>query len=176
MRVKIINGTYGYKPNPKKHVTPVSAGGVVEVSDQEASRLVNLGIAAYVRAVAQEPLKMALGGPFQVGEDEGTGKPTAEAENASGGIKNAESKDTAELQEGETEANDVLDIVDGHFTIESLMRLTRTDMEGLAEDLGVDVSRCRNKSDIAALLSTVEVQPDNDGEAPPELGAEAPLT
>ena len=47
MRVKIISGTYGYKPDPKRHVTPVPAGGAVEVSEQEAARLVALGIAAY---------------------------------------------------------------------------------------------------------------------------------
>ena len=82
---------------------------------------------------------------------------------------------TAELQEGEAEAPDTLDIVDGHFTIESLMELSRADMEKLAADMGVDVKKCRNKSEIAALLAAVEVQADGDGEAPPELGAEAPV-
>jgi len=175
MRVKIINGTYGYKPDPKKHVTPVFAGGVVEVSDQEAARLVNLGVAAYVRAEGQDTSKNAPDAPILTGEGEGTGKPSPEGESVSEGLKNGEGEGSAELQEGEAEADDVLDIVDGHFTIESLMRLTRTDMEGLAEDLGVDVSKCRNKSEIADLLSAVEVQADGDGEAPPKLGAEGPV-
>ena len=50
-------------------------------------------------------------------------------------------------------------------------------MEKLAGDLGVDVSRCKNKGDIADLLVEVEVEapPEAGGEAPPELGAEAPV-
>ena len=74
---------------------------------------------------------------------------------------------------------DTLDVVDGHFTRESLLLMRRPDMEKLAGDLGVDVSRCKNKSDIADLLVEVEVEIDapmkTDGEAPPELGAEAPV-
>ena len=55
--------------------------------------------------------------------------------------------------------------------------MTRTQMEKLAGDMGVDVSRCRNKSDIADLLVEVEAEipAETGGEAPPELGAEAPV-
>lgn len=72
---------------------------------------------------------------------------------------------------------ETLDIVDRHFTRESLMLMRRPDMEKLAGDLGVDVSRCKNKSDIADLLVEVEIEVQNEtgGEAPPELGAEAPV-
>ena len=51
-------------------------------------------------------------------------------------------------------------------------------MEKLAADLGVNVSKCKNKSEIAALVSAVEVEPggaDGDDEAPPDLGAAAPV-
>ena len=50
-------------------------------------------------------------------------------------------------------------------------------MEKLAGDLGVDVSRCKNKGDIADQLVEVEVEApvEVDGGAPPELGAEAPV-
>ena len=67
--------------------------------------------------------------------------------------------------------------VDGHFTRESLMLMRRSDMEKLAGDLGVDVSRCKNKGDIADQLVEVEVEApvEVDGGAPPELGAEAPV-
>lgn len=87
----------------------------------------------------------------------------------------AEDEDTGELQEGEAEASDTLDIVDGHFTAESLMELSRAEMEKLAADLGVEVKRNMNKSEIAALLCAVEVQPGDSGEAPPELDAEGPV-
>ena len=62
-RVKIINGTYGYKPNPRKHVMPVSAGGVVEVSDEEAQRLVSIGVAAYMPTDPEELHEKAPGCP-----------------------------------------------------------------------------------------------------------------
>ena len=72
---------------------------------------------------------------------------------------------------------EMVDIVDGHFDRESLLHLTRPQMEKLAEDLGVDVSRCKNKNDIADLLVEVDVAilAENDGEAPPMLGVEAPV-
>ncbi len=55
------------------------------------------------------------------------------------------------------------------------MELSRADMEKLAADLGVEVKRTMNKSEIAALLCAVEVQPGGSGEALPELGAEGPV-
>ena len=100
--------------------------------------------------------------------------PPASAEQETS-VSDGEDENTAELQEGEIEAGDTLDIVDGHFTIESLMELSRADMEKLSADLGVDVRKCRNKSDIAALLAAVDIQEDSGGDAPPELGAEAPV-
>lgn len=72
---------------------------------------------------------------------------------------------------------ETLDVVDGHFTKESLMGMTRANLEKLAEDLGVNVSKCKNKTEIATLLAAIEVgePPEADTEAPPDLGAEAPV-
>lgn len=72
---------------------------------------------------------------------------------------------------------ETVDIIDDHFDRESLMQLTRPQMEKLAGDLGVDVSRCKNKGDIADLLVEVEVAvpAESGSEIPPELGAEAPV-
>lgn len=41
--VKIICGTYGYRPDGAKRPKPVKYGGVVTVPDEEAERLVKLG-------------------------------------------------------------------------------------------------------------------------------------
>ena len=71
-----------------------------------------------------------------------------------------------------------VDIIDRHFDRESLLQLTRPQMEELAGDLGVDVSKCRNKGDIANLLLEIELvgtPAETGGEIPPELGAEAPV-
>ena len=50
------------------------------------------------------------------------------------------------------------------------MRLTRAEMEQLAADLTVDVSKCRNKGEIAALLAEAEVHADDDDTLPDLMG------
>ena len=72
---------------------------------------------------------------------------------------------------------EAVDIIDGHFDRESLLQLTRFQLERLAGDLGVDISRCRNKGDIAELLVKIELDPpsEDSGEVPPDLGAEEPV-
>ncbi len=73
------------------------------------------------------------------------------------------------------EDEDIPKVVDGHFTIESLMKLNRDVMEKLAGHLGVDISKCKNKGDISKLLSAVEVPDKPNGEAPPALAVEGPV-
>lgn len=49
--VRIINGTYAYRPEGAKRLSPVSAGSSpIEVSENEAARLVRLGVAERVAA------------------------------------------------------------------------------------------------------------------------------
>lgn len=106
---------------------------------------------------------------------EGGQGPAGSGNAALEGMENGGGEDAAGLHDGEVETEDTLDVVDGHLTVESLMKLTRTNMEKLAADMGVDISKCRNKTDIATLLAAVEVQTNDGGEAPPELGMEAPV-
>ena len=149
--IYIICGTCGTSQGYKS-----KNDGAIALPAAEERRLVARGVAEYVT----KPV---------ISSDTGVATP-AEGEDGGGA-----GEETGELQEGEAEAPDTLDIVNGHFTIESLMELSRAEMEKLAADLGVDVKKCRNKSDIAALLVTVEVHADGDGEAPPELDAEGPV-
>ena len=152
--------------------------GAITLPAAEERRLVARGVAEYVTKPIIGP-DTGVATPRESKDDGGAGVTPPESVRVSTGPEisgsGGEDEDTVELQEGEAEAPNTLDIVDGHFTTESLMELSRADMEKLAADLGVDVKKCRNKSDIAALLVTVEVQADGDGEAPPELGAEAPV-
>lgn len=152
--------------------------GAITLPAAEERRLVARGVAEYVTRPVIGP-DTGVATPAEGEDGSGASDTPPENEPASTGQKTGESggagEEPAELQEGEAEAPDTLDIVDGHFTTESLMELSRAEMEKLAADLGVDVKKCRNKSDIAALLVTVEVHADGDGEAPPELGAEAPV-
>lgn len=150
------------------------ADGAISLPASEEARLVARGVADYVT----RPIIGTDSGVATPGEGvDGGGQCDTPPERVPGstGLETGDSEDTAELQEGETEADDTLDIVNGHFTIESLMELTRADLENLAADMGVDVKKCRNKGDIAKLLAAAEVSADDGGEAPPELGAEAPV-
>lgn len=154
------------------------ADGAITLPAAEERRLVARGVADYVtRPIIGTNTGVAT--PGEGGDNGSHGDTTPEHDPISEGLETGESGDavtgTGELQEGEAEAPNTLDIVDGHFTTESLMEMSRADMEKLAADMGVDVKKCRNKSEIAALLAAVEVQADGDGEAPPELGAEAPV-
>ena len=145
-----------------------AADGPFSLPQEQEVYLVNAGVAEFVPQ--WRPERVAT--PAEGEDGGGSGVTPPEGDPASTG------QETAELQEGEAEAPDTLDIVNGHFTIESLMELSRADMEKLAADLGVEVKRTMNKSEIAALLCAVtefEVQPGGNGEALPELGAEGPV-
>lgn len=72
----------------------------------------------------------------------------------------------------DSENADAIDISDGHFTEESLMRMTKAELAELAADLGTDISGCKNKTEIVAVLLEVEIPPQEDA---PELGAEDPV-
>ncbi len=154
--------------------------GALTLPAAEEKRLVDRGVAEYVTKPIIGP-DTGVATPAESEGGSGAGVTPPENNPASTGTETGDSENggedegSAELQEGEAEADDALYIVDNHFTTESLMKLTRANMEKLAADLGVDVSKCRNKGDIAALLSAVEVQHEDSSEAPPELGAEAPV-
>jgi len=152
--------------------------GAITLPAAEERRLVARGVAEYVTrpvigsdpGVATPEERMDSGGEGDTPPERDPASTRQETGESGGAVENP-----AELREGEAEAPDTLDIVDGHFTAESLMELSRADMEKLAADMGVDVKNCRNKGEIAALLAAVEVHADNDGETPPALGAEAPV-
>lgn len=152
--------------------------GAIALPAAEERRLVARGVAEYVTKPVIGP-DTGVATPTEGEDGGGAGETLPENEPVSMGQESGESggteDETGELDEGEAETPDTLDIVDGHFTTESLMELSRADMEKLAADLGVEVKRTMNKSEIAALLCAVEVQPGGSGEALPELGAEGPV-
>lgn len=173
--IRITCGTCGTSQGYK-----TKNDGALTLPAAEERRLVARGVAEYVtRPIIGPDTGVATPAESEGGSGAGvtppennpasTGQETGESEDG------GEDEDTTELQEGEVEADDALDIVDGHFTRESLLRMQRPDMEKLAADFGIDARKCRNKGEIADLLVAVEVQPEDSGEAPPELGAEGPV-
>lgn len=113
-------------------------------------------------------LKRAGDGPFSM-------SPEAEKRLVDAGV----AEYAAEIYEETIEAEDSLEIVEGRFTTDSLLTMTRAGMEKLAADLGVDVSKCKNKLEVAELLASIEVTPDDSTkggiENPPDLDAALPV-
>ncbi len=161
MLIHIINGTYGF--NDDGFIRPKTRqDDPFEVPDAEAKRLVELGVAEYAtKALASPPAPAGENAPEVPGVNTSEGEQPAEAP-------------LAPPAEAEPDPKDCIDIVDGHMTVESLMELTRADMEALAEDLGLDVQKCRNKGEIAALIAQVEIDPDQQHGEGPDLAAALP--
>ena len=167
-KIEIINGVYGARDSKTNRVTPIPIGGTVDVADEEASRLVEMKVA---RVVGEESPVDGVATPPAPPSGDGAGENPPNDSNG------------AEGQENDHKDNDVLDIVDGHFVVEKLMILERKDMEALAADLEISadaIKKCKNKSELAALIAEVEVEPGEEdgvdtGETPPDLGAENPV-
>ena len=168
-KVEIINGVYGARDSKTSRVTPVPIGGTIDVADEEAARLVRLKVAKVI------------------GEERpagGVATPPVPPSGDGAGVNAPDGNDGAEGQENGYEDDDVLEIVDGHFVVESLMKLERKDMEALAADLEFSadaIKKCKNKSELAAMIAEVEVEAGDEeppvitGEAPPALGVESPV-
>lgn len=159
-RVTIIKGAYGYQPEAGGSVRAVTRkDGPIELSDEEAARLVSLRVAEYIPDPEPEtPVSSVATGP--------------EGENGGGEGDTPPGGDDADSGDNDPGEDDVLEIVDGHFTAESLKLLTNDNLRKLAADLGADVSKCKNKAGLVAVLITVEVEDDGP---PPAPGVEAPV-
>lgn len=137
--------------------------GPFELSPEAEKRLVDRGVAEYATKALASP-------PAPAGEN----APEVPGVNTSEGEQPAEAPLAPHAEPDEPAPEDCIDIVDGHMTVESLMNLTRADMEALAEDLGLDVKKCRNKGEIAALIAQVEIDPDQQHGEGPDLAAALP--
>ena len=153
-RVRIISGTYGYRPPGSKHPVPKRIGDTVTVSDDEALRLITLKVAKLVDAQSPvSPLSVLHDGPGENSEGVDT--------------------DADQIPPGSDEGADTAEAVIGHLDAEQLMELTKAELLKLADELGVDVSSSDNKAEIVAALTQTEV---TTGKVVlPELSAEAPV-
>ena len=147
--IRMIFGSYGL-PDGKRGVKLIDCGQTCEVDDAEAERLIALGVAAPVVATPQEP-------QAETGTGENTPAPETPQEPLSGSLDP-----------------------------EQLSTMTKANLKKLAEDMGLDTSGCNVKADYVALISAEEflVDPEDDdededavddGDTPPDLGAEAPV-
>lgn len=155
MKIEIICGTYGYRPEGSKHPIPIDRGGICEVSEEEAQRLFTLCVAR----PAEETPSPAVATP-PTGED-GSGA-GADPSNGDEGAEDAES---------------------AHLDPEQLKTLTNAKLAELAKEMGIDTAKLKTKAQLIAAITDVPLEDAiaedddgvDDGEAPPVLTPEAPV-
>ena len=144
--VRIIEGIYGYR-NKNGMVRPKHIGETVELTDEEAERIVHLNVAEFVTS---EPVATA---PV-TNEDKGQCDNTGDNENAS--------------QEDEEAVC--------HLDPEQLKELKMDELRKMAEEMGVETHGLNTKAKLIDAICSEPVTPgDDDDETPPEIGAGAPV-
>lgn len=152
-KIKIINGTYGFRPEGSRHPIPVDRGNTCEVPDEEAQRLYRMGVAC----PAQEDAAPAVATPCEGEESSKASVDTPDSESGA---------------EGEESA---------HLDAEQLKELTNAKLRELAEEMGIDTAKLKTKAQLIAAITNVPLEDaisegaEDDGEEPPELGVEAPV-
>ena len=130
--------------------------GAFSADQATEDRLVSLGVAVRVEAT-----------------DHAETSPRAD----SAVVANAEAPGGASTPAGaEIAAEGDGEATGGHLDPEQLLTMSNAELKKLAEDMGLDASKCRTKAAYIALIvaADVEIEPE-DGEAPPDLSAEAPV-
>ena len=167
--IKIINGTYGFRPQPHVVELKTADDAPFEVDDKEAARLVELGVAAIAFGEDSESLQEAMDEVVDQLGDQPT-PPDDEPEDDE--PEDDESEDPAadpDPDEGEPE-DEVTEEPAAKFDPEELEKLTNPQLGELAEELGVHLPGRPKKSElIAAIMKAAE----EDDELP-DLGAADP--
>lgn len=146
--VKIISGTYGHRPENSPYVIPVTPRDpAISVDDDEAKRLVKIGVAAYVDAEA--PL-----------EDVATAVP-----GDPDGQTIGNSPDDGDGENGDSDPGEITATLDP----EDLKGWKMDDLKKLAADMGIDPTGIKKKDDLVAAIAAVEVTIPADA---PDLGIE----
>lgn len=134
--VKIISGVYGYRPENSPYVIPVQKGDpAISVDDDEAKRLVEIGVAAYLdQEIDAEAAETAI--PV-VPDNETT-------------------SNTPDARDGENGDSDPGEIA-GHLDAEALKEWKMDDLKKLAADMGIDITGIKKKDALIAAITAVEV-------------------
>lgn len=145
--IRIVSGTYGMNVNGR--IAVVRREQTCEVPEEEAARLVSLGVAVYVKE------------PVLVAETPAVG----DAVNETGDTPEAEENDATD------------DLIPGHLDEEELRKMPFDQLKKLASDCGLQVGVLRSRKNIVKALAEMEtfVSAEEDGEEPPVMEAEAPV-
>ena len=137
MKVKIISGTYGYRPAGSTHPIPVDRGNTCDVSAEEASRLFALGVAE-----SAEDIPTALP---QEGEN-GVATPLNGDGDSGAGVNTPNSENAAEGQESYA------------LDPEQLKGLTNAKLAELAKEMGIDTAKLKTKAQLIAAIANVPLE------------------
>lgn len=145
IRIRIVCGTYGYRPNGAAHPIPVDRGQCCDVPEDEAKRLMSIG-------VAQMTAESVTDGVATDTEKQNASIPAdgiTESENG------AEGKETARIN------------------LSKLKKMTNERLRELANELGINTAKLKTKAHlINAIIAVGDTQRT---EEPPMLGVEAPV-
>lgn len=156
LKVKIIDGNYGH--NDKGKIITIPIGGEVELADDEARRLIGLGVAELVTNHTNGNRGVAHVATGENGE-----------ENKAPSVNPTGSKNGAEGEaEDDGENAPTLDEA-------QLRSMTNADLKKLAEDMGIDTSKMKKKDDFVNGIIAETVNVDTDDEAPPVATVEDPI-
>ena len=149
MKVEIISGSYGWRKTKDAMPKLIERGGICEVDEAEARRLVALGVAKIVHEADEAPV-------------------------ASGSTVESVDAPCADMP---SEENGAESDAEAHLDAEQLQEMTVAQLKELAAGLGIETAKLRRKDDLIAAITAVPVEPGEEvGEDDlPDLSADAPV-
>ena len=159
--IKIINGTYGFRPQPYVVELKTADDQPFEVSDEEADRLIGLGVAALAFGDDSESLQVAMDG--MVGQLEDQPVPPEDPD------EDPEDQDTDEPEDEADETNEPAPAAE-KMDPEELKQLTNPELGELAKELGIEVKGRPIKADLIDAIMAAAAEDDEL----PDLGAADP--
>lgn len=162
--IKIINGTYGFRPQPYVVELKTADDQPFEVSDEEADRLIGLGVAALAFGDDSESLQGAMDG--MVGQLEDQPVPPEDPEDPD---EDPEDQDTDEPEDEADETNEPAPAAE-KMDPEELKQLTNPELGELAKELGIEVKGRPTKADLIDAIMAAAAEDDEL----PDLGAADP--
>lgn len=148
MQIRVIKGGYGLKQKGSSSAKLVQAGQTCEVDDAEAKRLVGMGVAEIATTTAATDVAT----------------PTDEAVDEKEGNFTPDEKAPTDEPTG------------AFLDPARLETMKNADLKKLADDMGIDSTKCRTKADfIAAICAVDEDVGSDDEEGGPDLGVEDPV-
>lgn len=162
--IKIINGTYGFRPQPYVVEAKTAADAPFEVDDKEAARLVGLGVAVIAFGEDSESLQDAMNGVVDQLEDQ----PAPPEEEPEDGAPEDPDTDLEPVDEPVDPATDPEPAQ--KFDSDELAKLTNPELAEIAHELGVEVKHRPKKSELIDLIMKAAAEDDEL----PDLGAAEP--